>query len=251
MPQKDDVYTITDANTLSTVPAGMTRGRSSASRDSGSWGGDGTRSRHYRVSSSRPPKASSMSLFLWGTGQMYNEQRELGCLLLLTQGLAVAGHWCLAMIWPSICAMVEYLGVTEWHLLLTVAGLDLGLIFLLVTNVYHAYHRAEGEDGAYDGCEIPLLSGFASLVVPGWGQLLNAQPGKAMVFLFSLCAGLGTAALMMLTPFLDLLSSMDQQGILRQKADIGALALLGIAGTMWVLSVYDAVVIARCQRRMG
>lgn len=250
MPQKDDVYTITDDNTLSALPAGLGRSRFRSNERDGV-PTERSYSRQFRAGSSRAPKASSLSIFLWGTGQMYNDQRSLGWLLLLTQGLAIAGHWCLKMIWPSLREMVQFLGMTELNLLMTVAGIDLILVLVMLTNIYQAYYRAEAAEGSFDGCEIPFLSGAASLVMPGWGQILNAQPGKAIVFMFSLCAGLFAAGLMALTPFLRLLSEVDPQGFLRHKVDIAAASTMGGAAVMWALSIYDAVLIARCQKRMS
>jgi TM2 domain-containing membrane protein YozV len=248
MPQKDDVYTITDDNTYSSLPSGMGRSRTRSGTDTVY---SDRSSRSFRVASSRPPKAASLSLFFWGTGQMYNEQRALGWLLLLTQVLAVAGHWCMAMIWPSLREMVDFLGMNELNLMLTVAGLDLLIIAIMLSNVYHAYEVAGARDGEFDGLEIPFLSGVASLVVPGWGQILNAQPGKAITFLFSVCVGFATAALLMLTPFLSLLATIDPDGTLRHKVNLGGMGIVGAAATLWALSVYDAVLVARCQKRMG
>ena len=248
---KDDVYTITDDNTLSSAPSGFGRSTFKSSRRDGEQATERSYGRSFRAGSSSAPKAASLSIFLWGTGQMYNNQRSLGWLLLLTQGLAIAGHWSLMMVWPSLRESVQFLGMTELNLLMSVAGLDLILVLVMLSNIYQAYYRAEAEEGAFDGCEIPFLSGAASLVMPGWGQILNAQPGKAIVFMFSLCAGLFVAGLMAFTPFLRLVAEIDPLGILRHKVDIAAAATMGGAATMWALSLYDAVLIARCQKRMN
>jgi hypothetical protein len=94
----------------------------------------------------------------------------------------------------------------------------------------------------------PVTVALASLVFPGWGQALNDEHRKAAVFRFVYLATLFLAA--MLTwrgPIGRLAASLT-------SVDPGpAFAWLGTAFTtgagLWLLSIYDALVVRSAQRR--
>lgn len=238
MPQIEDVYTITDDSVLTAAPgAGSRKASRIAYRQPPSGG-------------ARAVKASSMSLFFWGAGQIYNRQGRLGLLMLLTQALAASIGWSLTRIWPQVRDLVQLLGFSEWQLVATLAGAALLLIPVMLWGVLQAYRYAEAESGAWEGVSNPMLAGFASLILPGWGQLLNAQPGKAVAFLFWPLAGLYSVGLMLLTPFRSILAAAHAGTALTDQIALGAFALGTVAALMWILSVYDAALVASFRRRM-
>jgi len=195
--------------------------------------------------------ASTLSLFICGAGQIYNRQGKLGVLMLLTQIFAAAVNWAVIQLWPSLVEMAGLFGVNEWRLMQGIAAADFLVIVLMVASMYQAYRHAEGESGGYAGADNPLLTGFASLVVPGWGQLANAQAGKAAVFFFSLLSGAYVVVLMKLSPFVRILESVDEAGALTSRVETAAVAILGAAIVMWILAVYDAFLVAGLRRRMA
>jgi hypothetical protein len=249
MPQQEDVYTITEQDILASI------GREETARRTG----------HSEIRPDRTPSpsmraresggaaafaASSLSIFICGAGQIFNRQGKLGALLFLSQAFGWAANWAVVQLWPTLVELGDLFGVTEWRLLLAVAAADFLLILLTLGSVYQAYRHADAESGGLEGTGNPLLSGLASLLMPGWGQLANAQAGKAVVFLFSLLAGVYVVVVMRLTPFLRLLDLMDPSHLLAPNVTASAAAVLGVASVMWVLSVYDAMLVAGFQRRM-
>src|SRR5258705_2240111 len=101
MSQKDDCYIIQEDDLLepvrrlqraSTKTGGSLRGLDAtvraSRRGSGGRGGSGA------------PLASSLSLFIFGAGPVANRQWKLGILPFLTEGLALAGHWCVVKALP-------------------------------------------------------------------------------------------------------------------------------------------------------
>ncbi|HEY3175424.1 MAG TPA: hypothetical protein VGK94_06630 [Candidatus Polarisedimenticolia bacterium] len=249
MAHQEDVYTITDQDILASI------GREESARRAGRAGirPDRTPSPSMlprQAGGAAPFSASTISLFVCGAGQMYNGQGKLGVLLLLTQVLGLCFNWAVTQLWPGLVELGDIFGVNEWRLLLAIAAVDFLMIVMMLSSVHQAYRRAEAESGGFQGIGNPVVAGLASLVLPGWGQLANAQPGKAMAFLFSLFAGAFTVVLLRLTPFLRLLEPIDVGHVLMPRVTAAAAAILGLAGVMWILSVYDAMLVAGFRRRM-
>jgi len=250
MPVQDEVYTIPEEDVLASLKLEAESRKALRARVRP----DRTPSPTLRPRESGGASAfsaSTLSLFICGGGQLYNQQGKLGVLMLLTQIFAAAANWAIIQLWPSLVEMAGLFGVTEWRLVQGIAAADFLVIVLMAANVYQAYRQAEGESGGYAGNDNPLLAGLASLVVPGWGQLANAQPGKAVVFFFSLLSGVYVAVLMKLSPFMRVLESVDATGALTSKVETAAVAILGAALVMWILAVYDAFLVAGHRRRMA
>ena len=196
----------------------------------------------------RVPAASTMSLLVCGAGQVFNGQLKLGILLLLVEAIFVIGHWALIGSWSSLQAFGEVAGVGEAGLLIGVAAFDFLMVLFIPAVVYQAYKRAESEHGSYEGMRSSVLPGVASLLLPGWGQLLNAQIGKAVFFLFSMLSAVWVAAFLVYTPILSALSgSMGEAAM--QRAVSGGVGILIAAVMMWVLNIYDAVLVSSIRRR--
>ncbi len=193
--------------------------------------------------------ASSLSLVISGSGQLYNGQAQLGLALLLMETFAVAAHWALARIWSPVVELAGALGIAESQIVLAVVVADFVMIVLLLCGVHQAFRQAEIDTGPFGGFNHPLLSGIASTVLPGWGQLVNAQIGKALAFLFVPMTAAYTFVLWMSPPFVRALVVLDPQGVLHQRVSVAALSLIGAAGAMWMLSIYDAVLVAGYRRR--
>ena len=250
MPNQDEVYTITEEDLLASLRQGVEinkAGRAKVRPDRtpsatvrGRQSGDG-----------RALAASSLSLFLCGAGQIYNGQGKLGALMLLTQIFMAAANWAIIQLWPSIVELGDLFGLNEWRLMMGICAVDVLMIPLMLTAVYQSYRRADAESGEYAGGINPLVSGLASLVVPGWGQLVNAQAGKAVFFLFSLLAGAYAVLVVKFSPFLKVLESAGPRYLAADTFMTAAVAILGVTAVMWILSVYDAILVAGFRRRMN
>lgn len=197
-----------------------------------------------------PLAASTMSLFLCGTGQIYNRQGQLGTLMLLTQVLAIALNWAAVQLWPRLVSLAEVFGLNEWQLMMGVVGADALVVLMMLASVHQAFRYADEESGGFTGTGNPVASGLASILVPGWGQLVNGQPGKAIFFLFAFLSGVAAVLLTRLTPFLKLLASVDTSHTLMPRVTTGVMATVGVAAVMWILGVYDAILVAGFRRRM-
>lgn len=252
--QHDEVYTIDEHDVLESLREDLDRRRKPA-RNSERGGTDSATARASPRraagigSETRPLVAGTMSLFLLGAGQLYNRQLQLGLLFFLTEALAVSAHWALGRAWNELVALGDLFGVTEWGLFLGVASADLLFLLLVLGGVLQAYRQAERDVGSFEGAGGPMAAGLASFVIPGWGQLVNGQLGKALVFLFALLSGAYVATMLMFSPFMTLLEQVRPGGEAARQAGTVAVGILGAAGIMWMLSVYDAVLVAGYRRR--
>lgn len=197
----------------------------------------------------RPLAAATLSMFLCGLGQIYNRQSQLGVLFLLTEILFLSGHWALIRTWPIARDIAEVAGVSEIGLLLGVAALDAIMVVILLLNVWQAYRQAEvSEGGHFDGIASPFLSGAASLLLPGWGQLVNAQLSKALFFLAVALITAHVVGFAMLTPAIGMIVDAGHGTLPLHRLTGGIAGLAAGCAMMWILSVYDAVVVAGCRR---
>jgi len=198
--------------------------------------------------SSRAAGTASVSLWVWGSGQWINGDRDLAVLLFLWQIQIAALHYLVASTWSALRRMAHVFFISEWELLLYAAALDFWLIFLLVFNVSQAYRSAERQKGRFRGLKRPWLAGLTSIVVPGWGQLLNGQLGKGLVFLFVFVTQAYLLAFYLLTPLYAIVVDLNPpQAFLHNLIQGGQVGLV-VTTLVWVLSVYDAVLVARYTR---
>ena len=246
MSPQDDVYIIEENDLLEGVrrlEREGAKGRGSSLR-----GLDSTVRSFNRKSSGSgggAPLASSLSLFLCGAGQAANGQWKLGLLLFLTEALAVAGHWSVVKAWPFFRDLAHIFAISEEELFLGLAAADFLLVFFLLYNVAQAYHQGEANQGEFGGLGIPMLSGLASLIVPGWGPLLNAQLGKGLFFLFCVLTEIYLVALLVLTSFFHLFPRLGLETLLQTRGEVVQLCLFFFASMIWILSVYDAYLVGR------
>ena len=208
--------------------------------------------RRNRRKGGSPAIAASLSLWVWGLGQLYNGDARLATLFFLCQAQVAAFHYMLYATWGRLRNFVAVFFISEWELFLYVAAIDICLLFLMMFNVAQAYRTAEigGHRGRYEGVHQPVVSGVASLLVPGWGQMLNGQLGKGMLFLTVFAMQGYLLGLYMLSPFYRVVLDLDPQQILLRKVITGGMVALFATAVAWVISAYDAVLVALYTRRL-
>jgi TM2 domain-containing membrane protein YozV len=197
-----------------------------------------------------PAAAGSLSLFVWGLGQLYNGDTRLATLFMLAEALVASFHYLVFKTWAHIKAHAHLFFISEWELMLYVSSIDLCLIFFMIYNVAQAYRRSEERAGRFEGIHQPAVSGAASLVVPGWGQMLNGQLGKASFFLFVFLLQIYLWVLFVHSPFYAVLADLDPQGLFQKKIRLAGMGILNLTALSWMLSVYDAFLVARYTRRL-
>jgi len=247
---KEDVYIINAEDILESYSpaAGARQGGPRLVGEEGERTAARTRREGGFNGNARAVVASTLSLFVCGAGQAYNGQPKLGFLLFLTEILAVAGHWSVIKLWPMLRDVGYIFAVTEWEIFVFLAVTDFLMVFFLLYNVAQAYHQAELDGNAFQGLHRPILAGLASLVLPGWGQILNAQLGKALFFLFCLLTEVYVVTLLLLLPSFRFLSELDLGRLLAGREMKIGMGIVCFAALTWAMSAYDAYLVARYRR---
>lgn len=191
------------------------------------------------------PIAATLSMLMCGAGQFYNGQMKMGALFLLLEAFMGVAHWAMARMWPTVLEVAQVFEISQSAVLQTVFCADVLFIFFVVGQVLQAYHHADTWGEGHDGIRYPFVSGLASAVLPGWGQMFNAQIGKAGVFLFFVLAGTYVGCLLAFVPMVrDTIFVNLSQGLSIPVPTL-TLGMGFLGGTVWLMSVYDAYLVAR------
>jgi len=188
--------------------------------------------------------SASASLVVWGTGQWLNGQRSLAILFVVLEALAASTVYSLSRTWETWVWFGHIFFVDAASM--RAAAFFIGLLVPAtgMAAVLQAYLHARNE-GARVFSGPTLLPSATSLLVPGWGQLLNDQVIKAGVFLAAWSFSLYVLAISTLWP--AFWSSFDRTPRPLASASYSVLELsaMGVAGLVWVVAMYDAFLTAR------
>ena len=226
-------------------------GRSgAAARGSGQGGraaGPARRDGHVptQVGGVRPWVAASASLLVPGAGQLLNGDRALALLFLSLGGLGAAMAYFAANTWKSLVRLGSIFDVAASALsaVLFIAGVLLPLLWMV--GVAQAYARATRGSKPWPFAGLTIVPGLASILVPGWGQLLNGQLGKAVTFQVVWILGGYIAGASLLWP--EPWAGFDRTARLFAgwPFTVVQVAAVALAGLAWVVAIYDAFLTAR------
>ncbi len=181
--------------------------------------------------------ADSLELFVPGAGQLLRARWSDGLSVLTGTGFLIALAWAIWETLDRLSATLTTLGYPAQG-----GVYALGLIYACLAGLHAGnvlYGTTRGSARAH-----PVIAGFASTLIPGWGQLLNRQPAKAATFV----AGLWTVGIAWLLASPWTAAWFDAQGLVFRPGFevLSSPAVLWTAPiVLWVLSVYDAVATAR------
>ncbi len=189
-----------------------------------------------------PALAFSLSLLVWGGGQFYNRQWQLGLFYFLSMVNFYLLPAILLIYWQPITSGLQTLDVTPSQVIVPLGIFFITGLMMWVINAVHAYvTAADAQPEEFQGVSHPLLPAFCSLLIPGWGQILNGQMKKGVCYLLVAVAGWFALAVLIVIPFLwpTLASPVDR--LLAEQMLFIALLLAPLVLVAWVISVYDAV----------
>jgi TM2 domain-containing membrane protein YozV len=202
------------------------------------------------VATSRPQKnpavAFTLSLLIWGAGQIYNRQGKVGFLLIL---MMVNFYMDPVLIWVYRESLTPFLGgitITSSQLLMVMGAFYFSGLIVWLFNAEHAYYVAnKTRTEAFRGIEHSFLPAACSLLIPGWGQFLNGQAAKGALFLMFALIGFFAVPALLIIPFfwprLDTASDrLFWETVLVAVLVLGPLTLL-----IWPLSSFDALKVSR------
>jgi len=196
-----------------------------------------------------PSLAFSLSLVLWGLGQFYCGKRKLGVLLLLAMinfllfmGIAILYR-------DSVYSFCKFIDINSSGVLLIFSVFyTLGLI-VWQGNAWHAYFQGLKIKRHFKGASLTALSVVCSLLIPGWGQLLNGQIKKGLLFMLFALSGYGTVPFICVVCYLwPTLEAGRSRLIIEWLFSISILSMPFVL-LMWLLNILDAGFVSVDTRR--
>ena len=184
---------------------------------------------------------ATLSLILPGAGQFVRGQWTTGMLFLTGSAFLVSLAWALLATLDRLAANLPFLGYSPALGMWALAACFAGLAALHVTGVYTASRERRSPPHR------PGLPAVASMVLPGWGQLINGDRVRAALFLAGLWAVV-TAWLLWSPAVAQVMERLN----LYLPAGIAwlttPLARWSMPAVVWALSVYDAAASAALRR---
>ena len=176
----------------------------------------------------------SLSLFLPGSGRLLGGRTASGLFFICSLGFLVALGWAVLATIDRLSGTLEVLGYARAASVWALAVIYVAAATLHVANLLGA------ERTAFAGRPHPAVAGIASLLVPGWGQVLNGDRIRAASFVGMLWVG--AAAWILAAPQT---AALFESLRLYMPDGIALLASPAVRWTVppvvWALAVYDAV----------
>ncbi len=130
-----------------------------------------------------PARAYTLSLFFWGGGQNYNNQRLKGLLFQVLMIIFLTGTILSFVYRSDMLPLLQTLGISNAEALISGELLFFCILIFWTHNAGDAYHMAaKARRVPFAGVQSRVWPLVCSLLVPGWGQFLNGQPVKGSIF---------------------------------------------------------------------
>jgi len=197
----------------------------------------------FRVGPTVGGLATSCSIFVPGSGHLILGDALSGMAFLTSIAFLGTLVWALLECYERLTGTLALFGAPARTVVYALAVLYAMAAMLHLCSVLHAHTRG----GPPDRVHHPFFVGAASLLTPGWGQMLNGCYGKGTFFLASLWV-LGAGWILMWGPARHLLASVDLSVTGVVTTLWWKVVLLAVPAVIWSLAVYDAAAFASSRR---
>jgi hypothetical protein len=188
-----------------------------------------------------PSIAYSLSMIVWGCGQFYNRQWKPGTLFLL---FMIHFYLCMTiavMYWDTVRSSFASMSVDGAGTLLVFGFFYLAGLILWHISAWQAYFkRIDMNAAAPKGVKMTLLPPLCSLLMPGWGQLLNGQIKKGIFFQFFAIAGLAAFPFILIIFFAWPTLEASRTRLIIEWIFSISIALSPCILMIWLCSIFDA-----------
>jgi TM2 domain-containing membrane protein YozV len=192
-----------------------------------------------------PGLAGSLSMFVPGLGQMIVGEIAWGLFYLTGIGFCAATLWAVLGTLDRVVPMLRLLDVPLEVLFVAIGSLAGFAIVLHLAAIVHAQRLTT--DISLHAAPHPIVAGLASLIIPGWGQLLAGHRRRAALFLGGVWFS-GVAWLLVTPAGTHLLSRLGLRLPAAMRDGWGPVVMLAAPIVMWVIAVYDGAAGAASER---
>ncbi|MGQ9631997.1 MAG: tetratricopeptide repeat protein [bacterium] len=197
-----------------------------------------------------PALAATLSLFVWGLGQIYIRRGRRGAILILGMAFWWGVVIALGSNWREVSGWLKAhdIGLSVYFVF-ALSFLCSGILIWTVSiwDSYFLAIRARALD--YTGLKRPILTALCSAAISGWGQILNGQIAKGLIFLSIFLFGILGGIYYSNFPLFWGAEVSDSQQFLEVLL-IASLAALCVGVVFWLYAVLDAYVVANRDRRI-
>lgn len=193
-----------------------------------------------------PPRSgllASLSLFLPGAGQMLAHEMAWGLFFLSSLGFLSTLAWSIVVTIDRLSATLRLLELPSLGALGVLPFLYIAAAVIHIGGVLHAH----GVGSPWRREIHPFWPALASVVVPGWGQMLNGACGRA-AFILGYIWVLGAGGIMISPLGRRMLSIAGLELPLAVRPRLALGTLLAAFVIVWAIAVHDAFVIAKVRR---
>lgn len=197
---------------------------------------------HPPRSQKNPAVAFTLSILVWGGGQIYNHQGNIATLLIL---LMVNFYVDPVLIWmyrEPIFTLLRGFGITSSQMLAAVTLCYFSGLLVWLSSAEQAYRRTTvRRTDAFRGVNSAWIPAACSLVLPGWGQFLNGQAEKGALFLLVALLGFFAApTILVIWLFWPALGTAADR-LLWEWLLIAIICLATMVLLLWPLNCFDAL----------
>lgn len=197
-----------------------------------------------------PSLAYSLSILIWGCGQFYNRQWRPGVLFLLFMIMFSVFMGIVVTCWKTIQSFFASLYVDCSEVFLIISFIYLLGLIVWHFNAWQAYFRSikmnQKSPKSIKGTVLPAV---CSLLMPGWGQLLNGQTKKGLFFQLFSFTGLAVFPFIIITFLLwPTLEASRSRFIIEWMFSMGIL-LFPFFLLIWLLNIFDAAKVSLDYRK--
>ncbi len=200
---------------------------------------------------SNPSLAYSLSFIIWGCGQFYNRQWRLGILFLLFMINFYLFMSIVVISWESVKYFFESIYIDGSGTLLICGFFYISGLIVWYFNAWQAYcDSIKISAGSLKRIKMTLLPVVCSLLMPGWGQLLNGQTKKGLFFqLFSL-AGLATLPFILIIFLVWPTLEASRSRLIIEWIFSISIILSPFILMMWIINIFDAARVSINNKKM-
>jgi TM2 domain-containing membrane protein YozV len=174
----------------------------------------------------------SLSIFVPGSGQILRGEIALGLFFLVTVAFFGTLVWAIVGTLDRLSATLSLMGQSP-----AAAAWMLGALFAAGGLVHLTCVLNAGSNGAR--APNPAFAAVASLLVPGWGQILNGDRYRAALFLFLLWV-VAAGWILVSPPAHSVLAELGLYLPVWAKVLSTPIVRWTLPAIVWTLSVYDA-----------